>query len=119
MTVGPVPKYYVDACAGFCSKGEFDKSTLTCTIKPSISFKNCIDRIKPVNCQGSAFPVGVDGVQLYYANSATDAGCKETSLCIPAGGSGDLLFENVEPIIAITDEISQFELSPRNNTFSG
>jgi len=113
MTVGPVPTYYLDACAGFCKDGMVDKNSLKCVSGSNVDFDNCVDRIKPVDCQGAAFPVAIDGIQPFYAKSATKAQCTETGSCVPAGNeTSEIEFENsVDPNLEPDTAETTFEVT--------
>lgn len=79
--VGPTPVDYLSACSGFCQDGKYNSSSETCVNGPSDQFTACIQVSKPVNCKGPAMPVAVIGTQLYYIQSATQAGCTTTGNC--------------------------------------
>nr|QBK90762.1 MAG: hypothetical protein LCPAC201_00630 [Pithovirus LCPAC201] len=81
--VSPGPTYYLDACAGFCENGNYNPVTETCRTGSSTKFTSCANMTKPVDCDGTAMPVAVVGIEFFYIHSATKEECVNSAACAP------------------------------------
>lgn len=84
VVVSPGPTYYLDACAGFCENGNYNPVTEMCRTGSSVKFASCADLTKPVDCDGSAMPVAVSGIEFFYVHTATKEECPSSAQCAPA-----------------------------------
>jgi hypothetical protein len=69
---------YQQVCMTYCSTGLYDRTTDTCTSSDQNQVQrtaNCVTATKPVDCIGSAKPVGISNGTLYYLNQAQLTSC--------------------------------------------
>lgn len=83
VVVSPGPTYYLDACAAFCENGNYNPTTEICRTGSSTKFTSCINMTRPVDCDGTAMPIAVDGIEFFYVHSATKEDCVNTATCAP------------------------------------
>lgn len=79
VVVSPSPTPYLAACSGFCANGLYNGEQ--CLTGDSDQFTKCINLAKPVQCTGTAMPVGISGTTYYYIKSATNDECQKTGSC--------------------------------------
>jgi hypothetical protein len=85
MVVNPHPTYYLDVCVGYCPNGYVGNQCVNVSYGKQTAFDNCVSILQPLNCRGSAMPVGISDTTLYYGHSATNADCLQTTTCSMAG----------------------------------
>jgi hypothetical protein len=85
MVVNPTATYYLNVCAGYCPDGYVGGQCVNATYGQQTIYNNCVKELQPLNCRGSAMPVGISGTTLYYGQSATNADCQQTTVCSTAG----------------------------------
>lgn len=76
MTPAVIP--YQTVCMTYCSTGLYDRTTDICTSTDQNQVQttaNCVAATKPVDCIGSAKPVGISNGTLYYLNQAQFTSC--------------------------------------------
>lgn len=76
--ISPAVIPYQTVCMTYCSTGLYDRTTDTCTSSDQNQVQrttNCVNATKPVDCIGSAKPVGISNGTLYYLNQAQFTSC--------------------------------------------
>jgi len=84
MILAPFSTYFMDVCVGFCPDGAFNPSTQTCNTTDQTAlnnFNNCVNLLKPKQCQGSAMPIAVSGSTYYYGFEAGNKDCEVCCVC--------------------------------------
>jgi len=84
LTLAPFPTYYLDVCIGFCPNGDFNYDTKQCvTTNPTAlnKYNNCVNLLKPLNCQGQALPIAVSDGIAYYGFEAGNGNCTTCCSC--------------------------------------
>lgn len=82
MVLDTSPIYYVNVCQGYCLNGFANGNCINPTFGEEELFNECLNKLRPVDCIGSAMPVGSLGITYYYAQSVTDADCTVTDVCL-------------------------------------
>lgn len=84
LVVSNSPKPYLGVCSQFCKNGVSEDQQTCIDIGVDVDqqkFKKCIDLTKPIDCVGDVKPIAYQGIVRYYAYSATDSLCQNTSVC--------------------------------------
>ena len=82
MVISNFPTSYLEACNGFCTSGvDTQNNSLCINGIGQTQYTQCINNIYPKNCVGIANPIGVSGSNYYYATSATNQSCLNTTTC--------------------------------------
>lgn len=85
MIISPgIPNSFLNVCVGYCDN--YDSETNTCTSasnpQAQLQFNQCVDLLKPNNCNGAALPIGYSGPLFYYAQLANVPPCNQTWDCV-------------------------------------
>lgn len=79
FTIGRSPVPYENVCSAFCSN--YDATGRCTSFIDEGQYDTCQSLLKPIGCNGSARPVGTDGIQMFYAQSVGTVNCPRTQKC--------------------------------------